>query len=139
MSHEEDSQQKKSIALILAIALLVAVLFHNAIVARRPSLIEHSAVISADHAAVRAMPSRFTLSIGVCLHGQHLTIWMPSIFDLANATRSASSSCPPARQTPFRLLRARKSASQPRADLPLSIQLRLSKPYMRLQLMQAMA
>ena len=76
---------KKAIALILAIALLIAVLINNVITTRRPSLIQHSAVVSGDHAAVRVMPSRFTASIGVCLHGQRLTVWMPSIFDFHRA------------------------------------------------------
>lgn len=76
---------KKSIALILAIVLLVAVLFNNANMARRPSLIEHSAVISEDHATLRVMPSRLTVSIGVCWHGQRLTVWMPAIFGFHRA------------------------------------------------------
>lgn len=76
---------KKSIALILAIALLAAVLLNNANTTRRSSLLQHSAVISGDHAAVRVMPSRFTASIGVCLHGQRLTVWTPSIFDFHRA------------------------------------------------------
>ena len=76
---------RRSIALILAIALLVAVLFNNAITTRKTSLIEHSAIISGDQAAVRVMPSRFTASIGVCLRGQRLTVWMPSIFGFHRA------------------------------------------------------
>lgn len=76
---------KKSIALILAIALLVAILFNNAITLWRPSLIQHSAVISGDHAAVRVMPSRFAASLGACLQGQRLTVWTPLIFGFYRA------------------------------------------------------
>lgn len=76
---------KKSIALILAVALLVAVLLKNVITTRRPFLIRHSAVISGDDATARVMPSRFSASIGVCLHGQRLTVWKPSIFDFYRA------------------------------------------------------
>lgn len=76
---------KKSIALILALALLVAVLFDNAITRWRPSLTQHSAVISGDRAALRVMPSRFTASIGACLQGQRLTVWTPLIFDFYRA------------------------------------------------------
>ncbi len=76
---------KKSIILIRALAMLVAVLLNNAVTTRRPSLIQRSAVISGEYAAVRVMPSRFTASIGVCLHGQRITVRMPSIFDFYRA------------------------------------------------------
>lgn len=76
---------KKSIALILAIVLLTGLLFNNANTARRPSLLQHSAVISGDHAVLRVMPSRFTASIGVCWHGQRLTVWTPALFGFQRA------------------------------------------------------
>lgn len=76
---------KKSAAYIMAIALLVALLFDYATTAWRPFLVQHSAVLSGDRAALRAMPSRFTDTIGDCSRGQRLTVWTPLIFDYFRA------------------------------------------------------
>lgn len=71
---------KKTIALILALAMLVALLLSNATRSLQPSLIEHSAVLSNGHADLYVLPSRYTAKIGVCFDGQRLTVWKPSIF-----------------------------------------------------------
>ena len=76
---------KKTIALILALATLVAVLLNNATNSLQPSLIEKSAVISGDHATLYLLPSRYTATIGICFEGQRLTIWKPSIFGFHRA------------------------------------------------------
>lgn len=71
--------------LILCLALLAAVLLTNATRAPKPSLIEHSAVVSGGQAIIRVMPSPYTASMGVCFQGQRLTVWKPSIFSYYRA------------------------------------------------------
>lgn len=76
---------KKTVALIIALAMLTAVLLNNATRSVRPSLIEHSAVLSGDHAALYVLPSRYTAIIGVCFEGQRLSVWKPGIFGFHRA------------------------------------------------------
>ncbi len=76
---------RKSIALFLAMSMIVAALLNNAARSTKPALIEHSAVISAVHAALYVMPSGHTATIGVCFEGQRLTIWKPGIFGFHRA------------------------------------------------------
>ena len=76
---------RKSITAFLAMAMLIAVLLNNATRSVQPSLIERSAVINADHAALHVMPSGYTATIGVCFKGQRLTVWKPGIFGFHRA------------------------------------------------------
>ena len=76
---------KKSLALILAISLLVAIQLNNTARTLRPSLTERSAVVIGDLAAIRAAPARFSTMISVCFQGQRLVVLEPSIFDFYRA------------------------------------------------------
>lgn len=70
---------------LLCLALLALTLLSNATRAPNPTLVEQSAVIRGDHAAIRVMPSRFTASLGVCFRGQRLAVWAPGLFGFYRA------------------------------------------------------
>ncbi len=76
---------KMSIALLLAVALLIAIQLNSTSRAVRSSLIERSAAVSAETAAIHVMPSRFSSTISICFRGQRLMIREPSIFDFYRA------------------------------------------------------
>lgn len=67
------------------LALLALTLQSNTTLAPNRLLTERGAIISGGHAAIRVMPSRFTVSLGVCLEGQRLTVWEPRLFDFYRA------------------------------------------------------
>ena len=76
---------KKSIALLLAAALLIAIQLNSTSRTVRSSLIERDAVISGDNAAIHVMPSRHSSTISICFRGQRLIIREPSIFEFYRA------------------------------------------------------
>ena len=76
---------KRSLALLLAAALFIAILLNSATRTVRSSLIERSAAVNGDHAAVHAMPSRLTAKISFCFPGQRLIVREPRIFGFYRA------------------------------------------------------
>lgn len=79
------SLSKKTLALLLAIALLIAIQLNNTSRTVRSSLVERSAVISGDNATIHVMPSRYSPTISICFREQRLTIREPSIFEFYRA------------------------------------------------------
>lgn len=76
---------KKSIALLLVIALLIALQLNSTSRTMRSTLAERSAVVGGDNAAIHVMPSRYSSTISICFRGQRLTIREPSIFEFYRA------------------------------------------------------
>ena len=76
---------KKSIALLLAVALLIAIQLNSTSRTVRSSLTERNAVISGDNATIHVMPSPYSTTISICFRGQRLMIREPSIFEFYRA------------------------------------------------------
>ena len=76
---------KKTLALLLVVALLIAIQLNSTSRQVRSTLAERSAVISGDNATIHVMPSPYSSTISICFRGQRLTIREPSIFDYYRA------------------------------------------------------
>ena len=77
--------RKKSIALLLAVALLIAIQLNSTSRTVRSTMAERSAVVSGETAAIHVMPSRYSPTISICFRGQRLIIREPSIFEFYRA------------------------------------------------------
>ena len=77
--------RKKSIALLLAVALLIAIQLNSTSRTVRSTMAERSAVVSGETAAIHVMPSRYSSTISICFRGQRLIIREPSIFEFYRA------------------------------------------------------